>query len=322
MAIETQQQRIFITGASGYIGSVVTELAIADGYAVHGLSRTEASDAKLRALGAVPVRGDLTSLDVLRRESAAADVVIHLATAYVFGDPDGYAAALPIDNAAADALADGLAGTDKPLVVTSGTLAVAADPSGAETTESSPPDPNPINTRIDAERHALSLAGRRGVRVMAVRLAPYVYGRGGSGVKLFLDMSARAGSVACVGGGANRTTVVHVDDAARLYLLAALRGGGRAGEVYNASAATDVTARQMFGAIADALGVPVRDVAREDAAAQMGEMVAAFLAAENRASGEKARRELGWRPEGVGILEDISKGSYQPVAEALRKGSA
>lgn len=312
------KQRIFMTGASGYVGSVVTELAVADGYTVHGLSRSEASDAKLQSLGAVPVRGDLTSLDVLRKESAEADIVIHLATAYTLGE-GSYDTVLPVDNAAVDAMADSLSGTGKPLVVTSGTLTAAADPSGAETTETSPPDPSPINTRGKAEAHALALAAR-GVRVTSVRLAPYVYGRAGSGVKLFMSMSARAGSVTCVAGGANRTTAVHVDDAARLYLLAARRG--QPGSIFNAGGTTDVTARQLFEAIAAALDLPVRDISFDEARAQLGEVFARFLSAENRASGDKARRVLGWETKGMGILEEISKGSYPALAQELRKGAA
>ncbi|KAK3339723.1 hypothetical protein B0T25DRAFT_467049 [Lasiosphaeria hispida] len=315
MTTQKHQKRLFMTGASGYIGSVITELAIADGYHVHGLSRTEASDAKLGSLGAVPVRGDLSSLDVLRHESAEADVVIHLATAYTLSEPS-YDAAWPVDKAALDAVAGSLAGTDKPLVMTSGTLIVAADPAGAETTEESPEDPEPINSRGKAEQYALGLA-RRGVRVTVVRLAPYVYGRGGSGVRLFMNMAAEAGGVTCVDGGKNHITAVHVDDAARLYLQAAR--SGKAGEVFNASGATDVTARQLFEAMAEALRLPVWDITFADAEARMGETFALFLTAENRASGAKAAKELGWQPEGRGVLEDISKGSYQAVAEVLRK---
>ncbi|MCJ1398522.1 hypothetical protein MMC11_001722 [Xylographa trunciseda] len=318
MTAHKQQGRLFMTGASGYIGSVLTELAIAEGYDVHGLSRTEDSDTKLRSLGATPVRGDLTSLEVLRHESAAADVVISLATAYVFGSGP-YEAVMPIDMAAQDAIADALAGTGKPLVVTSATLMVAADPAGDETTETSPLAPNPVITRIKTEQHALALASR-GIRVTSVRLAPYVYGRGGSGVKRFMGMSAQAGGVMCIDGGTNHTTTVHVDDAARLYLLVAQKG--TAGEVYNASGATDVTAHQMFEAMATALDVPLRDIAFADAQARLGETFAWFLSAENRASGAKAVREFGWQPHGMGILDEISKGSYQAVAKALRKPSA
>ena len=312
-----QRGRLLITGASGYVGSVITALAIAEGYSVYGLSRSEDSDAKLTSLGAKPVRGDLTSLDVLRHESTQADAVIHLATAYQIGHGT-YEEVMPIDLAAVDALADGLAGTNKPLVVTSGTLSAAADPKGGETTESSPPEQHPINTRMKVETHSLDLASK-GIRVTAIRLAPYVYGRGGSGVKLFMGMSAQAGSVTCVEGGKNYTTTVHVDDAARLFLLAVQKG--KAGELYNASGSTDVTARQVFDAIAAAIRVPVRDITYEDALAVMGETFAWFLKAQNRASGVKAAKELGWRPKEVSILDEINKGSYQAVAEAVRKPS-
>ena len=318
MASQKQPKRVFMTGASGYVGSVVAELAIVDGYEVHALSRTESSDAKIRSLGAVPVRGDLTSLDVLCHESAQADVVLHLATAYEFGGGT-YESVMPTNMAAVDAIADGLEGTGKPLVVTSGTLSAAPDPTGAETTEASPPELSPLNARMKTEQHALALASR-GIRVMGVRLAPYVYGRGGSGVKMFMGMSAKTASVTCVSGGKNHTTVVHVDDAARLYLLAAQKG--KAGELYNASGATNVTARQIFDAIAAALGVPVRDITYEEAQAQLGEVFAWFLKAENRASNAKAVKELGWQPKGMGILDEISKGSYQAVAKSLRKVSA
>lgn len=308
-------QTLFITGGSGYTGSVLIEQAIADGYTIRALSRSESSDEKLQNLGATPIRGDLTSLDVLRSESAKADVVINLATAYVFGGPE-YETVMPIDIAAIDAMGEALAGSGKPLLITSGTLCAAPDPSGAETTEDSPLLSSPLNTRIKTELHALTLTSKN-IRVMAIRLAPYVYGRGGSGVQLFMGMSAKAGGVTCVDGGKNRTTVVHVDDAARLFLLAAQKG--KAGDVFNASGSTEVTARQIFDAIAENLGLSVRDLPTEVAENMLGDMVTFFLKAENRASGQKAVQQLGWKPTGMGILDEINKGSYQAVAQALRK---
>ena len=311
----TQNKRIFMTGASGYVGSVITELAIADGYDVYGLCRSEASEAKLRNLGGVPIHGDLTSIDILRRESATADIIIHLATAYVFGGPP-YEEVMHIDTAAIDAMAEPLMGTDKPLVITSGTLLVAPDPSGAETTEDSPPTLNPLVTRGKADQHAFALISK-GVRVISIRLAPFVYGRGGSGVRRFMGMAAQTGGMTCIDGSRNHTTVVHVDDAARLYLLAAEKG--KPGDIFNASSSTDVTAREMFEAMASAIGVPIRDITSEEAVARMGPVVAGFLKAENRASGAKARKELGWQPKGMGILDEINKGSYQAVAKEMRK---
>ncbi|KAF7563966.1 hypothetical protein G7046_g147 [Stylonectria norvegica] len=308
-------QRLFITGANGYVGSVITSLAIKEGYTVHGLSRSEAGDEKLRSLGAVPIRGDLTSLDVLRQESAQADAVIHLATAYVFGGPI-YETVLPVDNAAVDAIAESLVGTGKPLVVTSGTLITNPDPTGAETTEASPLNPKPINTRHKAEDHALTYANK-GIRVTSVRLAPFVYGRAGSGVKMFMTTGAEHGVLALVNGGKHTTTAVHVDDAAQLYLLAAQKG--KAGEIYNASGDANVSGRALLQAIANAVGIPTIDIPYEAAVAQMGETVAMFLSAENKASGAKAVEELGWKPTGNGILDDIENGSYKALAESLKK---
>ncbi|KAB8360548.1 hypothetical protein FH972_024288 [Carpinus fangiana] len=318
MASKQNLGRLFVIGGSGYVGSVITELAVAQGYDVHGLSRTENSDEKLRSLGATAVRGDLTSVDVLRQESSEADVVIHLATAFTMG-VGTYDDTKHIDIAAVDAIADGLAGTNKPLIVTNGTLVVEADPTGAETTEKSPLAVSPVSGRGEVEQYSLALASR-GIRVMVVRLAPYVYGRGGSGVGRFIGMAAKTGKVTCVDAGRNHTTTVHVDDVASLYLLAAQKG--KAGEVYNATTATNLTARQIFDAIAAAVGVSVQDIAHDDAVKHIGVTFAWFLRAENRASGAKAVKELGWQPEGDGILEEISGGSYHTLAQSLRQTSA
>ena len=219
--------RIFVTGATGYIGRVVTERVQAEGHTVHGLSRNEEGDAKLRALGATPVRGDLSSPDVLRRESSEADAVLHLAYIHDWGMD--YEEILRIDAAAVDALGGPLRGTGKGFVVTSGTAVVEPDPAGGETTEESPlSETFVLKDRIRSERHALRLS-EDGVRVSAVRLPPYVYGRGGSYfVPMLMEMAAKAGESIYVDDGSLRTSGVHVDDAATLFLLAARGGeGGR-----------------------------------------------------------------------------------------------
>lgn len=313
-----QQKRLFITGASGYLGSVITCLALSSKYAVFALSRSPSSDRKLEILGAVPVRGDLTTLDVLRREAAASDGVIHLATSYTFGEPS-FDAALPVDTAAVDAIASGLLGTLKPLIITAGTLQVVPDPNGHETDESAPANVETTFKRHLVEAHALELV-HKGVKVSSIRLAPYVYGRGGSGVARMMGMGLKLGGLFTINGGENRTTTVHVDDAARLYLLALEKSAG--GEAFNASGATDVTARELYGAIGKAVGVKVEDISFDEAKGRMGEMVSWFLKAENRASGEKARRVLGWEVKEMGVLDEIEKGSYKAFAEELVKGSA
>jgi nucleoside-diphosphate-sugar epimerase len=308
--------RIFITGATGYIGRVVTELALAEGHAVYGLSRSEDGDARVKALGATAVRGELTSLEVLRQQSAQAEAVLHLGFIHDF--TMDYEEVLRIDAAAVDALGEPLRGTGKALVITSGTAVVDPDPAGGETTEDSPlAQTFVLRHRIRSERHALALS-ERGVRVSAIRLPPYVYGRGGSYfLPLLMQMAAKAGESVYVGDGSLRTSGVHVDDAAALYLLAARRA--KAGEVFNGSGGT-VTLRQMAEAIGSALQVPVRSVSRDEAEAVWGEFLTAFVLFENQPSNRKAVEQLGWQPKGVDMLTDIRSGSYREMAGKLRQG--
>ncbi|KAL1875779.1 hypothetical protein Daus18300_002970 [Diaporthe australafricana] len=316
------QKRMFITGATGYLGQVLTESAIAQGYTVRGLSRAEANDSKLTKLGAVPVRGDLETLDVLTSEAAQADIVMHLADALLgLGFDTPYDKVLAIDAAAVDAMVAGMAASDpgsKTLITTSGTLMARPDPDGGETDEDAPNLLGSPITRYKAWDHARAVAGAAGVRVMCVRLAPFVYGRGGSGVRMFMQGAADSGAAVYVDGGATRTTTVHVDDAARLYLLVAEKGRG--GEAYNASGETTVTMRELHGAIGETVGVPVVDLTKEDALAKMPPFLVNFLVSENRGSNKKAVSELGWQPKEQGILDEIRKGSYVDVAKTLGKG--
>ncbi|KAF2651930.1 putative NAD dependent epimerase/dehydratase [Lophiostoma macrostomum CBS 122681] len=310
---------LFITGGSGYIGSKIVEFAIADGYTVTALSRSEASDAKLRDLGASPVRGDLTTLDVLTREAAKADIVISIADSIAGDYGMSQEERGRINSAGMSALSEGLKGTNKLFINTGGSLLVAADPDGKETDESSPLWPDK-QFDTGGERLAMSFQ-EKGIRVCSVRLAPYVYGRGGSGVLLFLSGAAKAGACTYVDEGAVRVTTVHVDDAARLYLLVAQKG--RSGEAYNAVFENNVTQRQLSEAYAKVLDLPTRSIPYDAAESAMGKFIARFLSLENRASGAKARKELGWEPKAEkGILEEITTGSYVKVAENLRKSAA
>ncbi|OXV05079.1 hypothetical protein Egran_07153 [Elaphomyces granulatus] len=309
--------RIFITGATGYIGRVVTERAIAEGHAVRGLSRSEDGDARLKALGATPVRGELTTLDVLRHESAGAEAVLHLA--YIHDFSRDHDEILRVDGAAVDAIGEALRGTGKPLIVTTGTAIVEPDPAGSETTEDSPLSQTfVLKGRVVSERNALRLRDD-GVRVSALRLPPYVYGRGGSHfVPMLMQMAAKAGESIYVDDGSLRTSDVHVDDAAELYLLAMSKA--KASDVFSGTGSTSVTLRGMAEAIGAALKLPVRSVRREEAVAIWGEFLTAFVQVENRASNRKAVQRLGWRPKGVDMLTDIRSGSYRELAEKLRQG--
>lgn len=309
--------RIFVTGATGYVGRVVTERALAEGHSVRGLSRNEEGDARLKALGATPVRGELSSLDVLRRESSEADAVLQLAYIHDWGMD--YNEIMRIDAAAVNALGEPLRGTDKALVVTSGTAVVAPNPAGGETSEDSPlSETFVLKDRIKSERNALRLR-EDGVRVGAIRLPPYVYGRGGSHfVPMLMQMAAKNGESIYVDDGSLRTSDVHVDDAAELYLLAAKKA--KPGDVFNGTGSTSVTLRALAEAIGGALEVPVRSVSREDAQAKWGPFLTAFVQFEDRASNRKAVQQLGWKPKGIDMLTDIRSGSYRELAAKLRKG--
>ncbi|KAI0856714.1 putative NAD dependent epimerase/dehydratase [Xylaria cubensis] len=320
------QQRIFMTGASGYIGSRITEFAVREGYTVHGLSRSASGVAKLRSLGAVPVSGNLSSLDVLRAEAAQADIVIHLADAWIDDFSQPYENVIKIDGAAVDAMIAGLAeskSTRKLFVGTSGTSVVEADANDGETDETAPENPNPFNGRAKCEQYQLSRAGN-GVKVCAMRLPPFVYGRGGSGVARFMGTFAKLGFVARVGDGSIQTCVVHVDDAARAYILAlkhACVKPGRIADIYNVTSSTEVTFRDMTDAIAATMSLPIKELSAAEAAETASPLIAAFFSHRNRGKSHKARRELSWTPTEVGILEDIRNGSYVQVAKEL-KGTA
>ena len=308
-------KRVFVTGATGYIGLVVVELAVAEGYTVHGLSRNESGDKKLTALGATPVRGDLSSFHVLERESAAADAVLHLA--YIHDFTLDYEQVLKADRDAVSALAEGLKGTGKPLIITAGTAIVDPDPAGGETDEDAPISKTfVLKDRIKSEQFALSLTDK-GIIVVVLRLPPYVYGRGASFfVPQLLQLAAKAGESIYVDDGHLQTSDVHVDDAARLYLHAVTNA--KSSGVFNGTGSTTVTLRQLAETIGAAVGVPVRSVSYEEAAKKWGDFLVAFVQFHNRASSAKATRVLGWHPKEVDMLTDITKGSYVELVKKLR----
>jgi nucleoside-diphosphate-sugar epimerase len=310
---------IFITGASGYIGSVLTSLATSRGHTVRALSRSTTSDEKLKSLGATPVRGDLSTHDVLTREAANADITINIADSIAgqigkITHEERY----KINDEAVEAIAKGVEGTNKKLVLTAGSLFTGADPAGNETNEDMPPWQNSPFTGMEGPFKGLR---ERGINANVLRLAPWVYGRGGSGVKLFMQGAAHTGVMSYVDDGIKRTTTVHVEDAVRLYLLVAEKAP--AGEIYNATWETNVTFRQLAEAMGKTLGVPVQSQPYAELESKFGIFLAKFLCSENRASNAKAKRELGWTIEAdKGILDEIASGSYVQLAEELRKPTA
>ncbi|KAL2819702.1 hypothetical protein BJX63DRAFT_418671 [Aspergillus granulosus] len=312
-------QRVFVTGATGFIGRVVTELAVKEGYNVRGLSRRDAGDALLKSLGATPVRGDLDDAELLTEESKNADIVLHLAFDHDFSKP--YTDLLALDMKAVSALAKGLEGTNKPLVVTNGTAGIQADPSGGETDETAPAAEHPFGNRQDAESHALKYA-EKGVRVVSIRLPQYVYGRGNNAgfTAQLIKIAVNSGESVYIGDGEYCFSDVYVDDAAQLYLLAAKRA--KAGEVFNGTGHTTTTYKALATAISESVRVPIKPITKEDAVQRWGPFLAGFIGITNRASNKKAVKTLGWKPVGPGLLWEVRFGSYVPVAEGFKKEKA
>lgn len=291
--------RVFVTGASGFIGSAVVPELIAAGHEVLGLARSEASARALTTAGAAVQRGSLDDPDSLRAGAAAADGVIHLAFIHDFSQ---YEAAARTDTAAIQALGDALAGSDQPLVVASGLLGIAPGRIATET------DPAPAGWARGRSEEALLALAARGVRTSIVRLPPSVHGTGDRGFVPALIAAARShGAAAYVGDGASRWPAVHRSDAARLFRLALEHAP--AGTRLHAAADEGIPTRELAAAIGRRLGVPAVSQTPEEAARTLG-FLARLIALDAPASSARTRELLGWRPTGPGLLADLDGEHY------------
>ncbi|KRD08480.1 3-beta hydroxysteroid dehydrogenase [Mycobacterium sp. Root265] len=301
--------RVFVTGASGHIGSlVVTELLTA-GHQVTGLARSDASEAALRSAGAQVRRGALQDLDVLAAGAADADGVIHLAFIHDFAD---YAAAGAADLAAIEAIGSALADSGKPFVTTSGTAMLAFGFGGSATLGTEDSEVDPSGPRVASENATVALAGR-GVRSSVIRLAPTVHGptdRRGF-VPTLIANARETGRSLYIGDGANRWPAVHNLDAAHLYRLALETAP--AGSRLHGAAESGIAFREIAQVIGDRLGVPTLSVTAEQALDEIG-FVGAIAALDNPTSSDVTRTLLDWHPEHPGLLEDLRSGRYFDAA--------
>jgi nucleoside-diphosphate-sugar epimerase len=304
--------RIFVTGASGWIGSAVVPELIGAGHQVLGLARSDASAAALTASGAEVQSGTLDELDVLRNAAAGSDGVIHLAFKHELAFSGDFAGAVDADRRAIETFGDALAGTDRPLVIASGVLGlasgrVATERDGRGSDPTSAPAIGGAETRMANAQRTLSLASR-GIRCSVVRLPPTVHGDGDNGFMAFIVNVAREKGISgYLGDGTNRWPATHQLDAAPVFRLALEKAS--AGSVLHAIAEEGVPIRDVAGVIGRHLDLPVAAISADDAGEHFG-WLAGFLGSDSPASSVLTREQLGWQPSRPGLIEDLDEGHY------------
>lgn len=296
--------RVFVTGASGHIGSALVPELVQAGHQVAGLARSEASAAALTSLGADVRRGDLDDLDALRDAALAADGVVHLAYKHDLFLND-VAAAAAADLRAIEVIGAALAGSDRPFVVTSGTLLLAHAKPGEVGTEE---DSAPGGSRVDSENAAIALA-QNGVRSSVVRLPPIVHSDlDRHGFAHVLVRTARdKGAAGYVGEGSNRWPAVHTRDAAHLFRLAL--EAAPAGSRLHGVADEGVPFRAIAETIARHLDVPVTSIAPDRASEHFG-FLGPLVTLDNPTSAARTRDVLAWQPAHPRLLDDLATAHY------------
>jgi nucleoside-diphosphate-sugar epimerase len=297
--------KVFVTGATGFIGSAVVQELISAGHQVLGLARSDAGAESLIAAGAQVHRGDLEDLESLRTGAAISDAVIHTAFNHDFSK---YVANCEADRQVIEAMGDALAGSDKLLIVTSGTGMANSGP-GLCATEDDLPASSKVVPRAASEEAAASVAAR-GVRVAIVRL-PQVHDTVKQGLITYaIHVAREKGVAAYVGAGLNRWPAAHRLDTARLYRLALEKSDP--GARYHAVGEEGVPVRDIAEAIGQGLKVPVVSITQEEASKHFG-WLAAFVGWDVPASSVQTRKKLGWNPAGPGLIADLENMRYSPA---------
>ncbi len=296
--------RVFVTGASGWIGSATVDELLAAGYEVTGLARSDASAAALQAKGARILRGDLDDLASIRTGAEAAEAVIHLANKHDWSNPAASSAA---ERAAVQTIGDALADTGRPFLFASG---VAGLDQGRPATESDPsPFHGPDSPRGGSENLALEYVDR-GVHAVSLRFAPTVHGAGDHGfIAAIAAVALEKGVSGYPGGGTNRWAAVHRSDAARLVVLGLAKAP--AGTRLHAVAEEGISTRDIATAIGRAFGLPVTSIDPDDVPGHFG-WIGTFFGMDLAATSTVTQELLGWVPVGPTLIEDIDAGGYSP----------
>lgn len=290
--------KIFVTGASGWIGSAVVKELLAASHEVIGLARSEESAKAITDAGAQVLRGSLDDLESLKRGVSQVDGVIHTAFMHDFND---FAHANQIEKAAIEAMGEVLKGTEKPIVVAGGILGTPK--TNGFITEA---DTDPNSPRI-SEIAAMALADT-GINASVVRLSPSVHDKGDKGFVPFIIAQAHKNGVsAYVGDGKNHWPAVHRLDAAYLFRLAVEKGAK--GARYNAVADQAIEIREIAELIGKELNLPVKSISGDEVAKHF-EWMSMFIAFDAPATSYKTQQELGWKPTHIGLLEDLKENYF------------
>lgn len=301
--------KIFLTGATGYVGATIAEKLKRRGYKVVGLAKSVESAAKLAENNIEAVMGSLEDFEVLKKAAAASDGVIH--TAFRHGSDD-YEESAQLDRDVVNAFGEALAGTNKPLIITS-TSAVLADTRTFEADEDFAFDVNSKRRiRGETERDIEQMSSK-GVRAIVLRMPLFIYGRGGSAfITFMIEQAKSAKSANYIGSGDYSVSAIHVEDAANLFVAALEKGTAKG--VYNA-AAESVSIKELNEAVARLLDVETKSISEEKGREQFGKM-SDFFSMNNQLDAAKIKRELDWSPNSfTTILDDVENGSYRKYKE-------
>lgn len=317
--------RVFVTGATGFLGYAIIGDLIAAGHQVTGLARSDASADRLRKAGAKVLRGDIESLDVLRQGAAAADGVIHTAFYHEISHlPPGrrlrvflgglptcivgrfLKAALEADRRAIEALGGALKGSDRALVATFGTVSLKP---GTIATEDQPYDPGTAGAERGRTEETMQKLASQGIRASIVRLPPLVHGENDRNgfMPLLIKTARKKGESAYIGNGTNRWGAVHKLDAARLFRLVLERGSAAA--AYHGVAEQGIPFREIAHTIGETLKVAVISKAPAEAAKQFS-FLAPFVSVDNPVSSALTQQRVGWQPTHASLFEDLHESGY------------